>query len=813
MATPACAASLLESVFDYGFCAAYLPASLRDFEACLRALGTTMRHMSPGQGGVLHVGRNHRAYCAIMLAYRFKHSMVNARSPLWCIFWKYLCEALLLGIILFFLLDLSHRDLKVPFLFSGDALHHLLITKALTEQSWVAHIRRLSAPYELPMVVFPVNGNLGYLGLRIVTLFTHEPGLALNIYWLVLIGITALSCTWSLDRLKVKPSISFVLGLLYALLPFTFYRNEAHIMLMPYLIPPVAALAVRIFRAQGFTRWERTVFFASCFLVGCGYSYGAFFAAFISGAAGILGSMKAKSLMPIRTTAVAVSIIVVTFGLNLLPTALAWRQDGEARENILTGKTVTEADVYGLKLRQLIIPAEHHFLPPLARLEQLYRTTTFPFENENTWAKLCTVGSLGLLVLLVAILVGYSESLQRELAPLASLTLVCILLSVVGGFGSLFNVLVSPDIRAYNRIFVFIAFYCFAAAGVMFSWFIARWTVDVRFSRALSYVGCAALLLFGLFDQRNTQTLNANYPFERTQYYSLKEYVGRIEATLDGDAPMVFQLPALTYPSTPNNFQEHIAPYIVSKRIRWSYPALSGEAIQWNRKATGFPLANLPVWLSSAGFAGIWVDGAGYEDKGRAVVSALTSSVGQEPFWSMNGRYAFFRLDRFRTRQRDMIREIQDGTSSLLLYSWGEVISFDGKYNAARFLGTGWSEQGNGYRWTTGKRVTIDFSVRPVVGDRVLTVSVFNFLPYKRFPVTVSIDNTIVGTWEMSLTGAPPCPSCAPPYTMTIPSVLVAGKRKFTLAFDTPLVTSPQKLGVNTDTRILGMAVREVQLK
>ena len=82
---------------------------------------------------------------------------------------------------------------------------------------------------------------------------------------------------------------------------------------------------------------------------------------------------------------------------------------------------------------------------------------------------------------------------------LRALALFAVLLATIGGFGSVFNLLVTGQIRAYNRMGVFIAFLCLIAA----LWPLDRFLLTRRSPHAVRvrYATWAAVMLIGFLDQ------------------------------------------------------------------------------------------------------------------------------------------------------------------------------------------------------------------------------------------------------------------------------------------------------------------------
>jgi phosphoglycerol transferase len=116
-----------------------------------------------------------------------------------------------------------------------------------------------------------------------------------------------------------------------------------------------------------------------------------------------------------------------------------------------------EAEIYALKIAQMLLPVSNHRLPYFRHLKDTYNSLA-PEVNENDSATLGVVGGFGFVFLLAWLLWPAKEEAGELLRPLATLTGAAVLLGTIGGFGSLFNFVVYPQFRCYNRIIIYIAF-------------------------------------------------------------------------------------------------------------------------------------------------------------------------------------------------------------------------------------------------------------------------------------------------------------------------------------------------------------------
>ena len=139
------------------------------------------------------------------------------------------CTVLL---IVFQKLHLWSYDLKVPFNYSGDTLVALMYIKGLIQEGWPTTIAHLSAPFSYAGAAFPVQTSTDWAIIKLLSVFTSEPGYLLNWFWLLSLVLSAWAASYAGYQLGLPAVLSFASGLLYACLPFAFLRNVAHINLV-----------------------------------------------------------------------------------------------------------------------------------------------------------------------------------------------------------------------------------------------------------------------------------------------------------------------------------------------------------------------------------------------------------------------------------------------------------------------------------------------------------------------------------------------------------------------------------------------------
>jgi hypothetical protein len=239
-------------------------------------------------------------------------------------------------------------------------------------------------------------------------------------------------------------------------------------------------------------------------------------------------------------------------------------------------------------------------------------------------SRLGVVASVGFAVVIGAVLV-FATRVGPVVRSAGQLTLAGLLLSTVGGFGSLFNLLVSSDIRAYNRICPFIAFFALMAIAAAIDGALTR-------GRRSGFLLAGIVLIVGVWDQAQAlRPLAASRAKIEAEFQAVQQFVLAFEKAVPNGA-MVLQLPFTIYLNDSGHARmrpyDHFKPYIVSRDLRWSYPALSNRQFAWQEAASQLEPADLASLAAETGFAFILMDRYGYADGAAAVLTALKADPG-----------------------------------------------------------------------------------------------------------------------------------------------------------------------------------------
>ena len=580
-------------------------------------------------------------------------------TPVWprAIGW-YTAIAVTAGALLWAVPALRNHSLAVPLTYERDGLFFTALAKLVSEDG-PFHSTRIGAPFGSDLVDWPLGTWLPLTLIAGLVRLTGEAGAAVNLYWLACTVTASLTAAYAFRRLRLRPGPAFVLGLLYGFQPYGFYRNVEHVTLTFPLVPLLALLCLRVAgaRPEDETTAERRVTLAACILQGFCYVYYSFFASMLLVAGAAIGCWRSGGSRAWRRAAWAIVVLTLGTAITVAPTLRYWQRHG--RNPDLSYKSAAETDLYGLKLRHLLTPIAEHPLAPWRALAGAAEAARFPGENENATARLGTAGALGLLLLLafcVARAAGLCPGRDPDLEAPAALSLVTLLIATVGGFASLFALLVSPDVRAFNRVVVFLSFFSLLAIGHATGRALASLAVRPADRPWLRHTALAAALLAGIADQVPLQTLETLRAGTEAAFAEERGLVEQIERTLPKGA-LVFQLPAMTIPIDretwpPMLYYDPARAYVHSRSLRWSWGAILGRDHDWQRAAAILPPAELVRVLALAGFSGIWIDRNGYLGEKRPrhqdLEAALVAAAGGPVLTSQPGRYAYVPIEAYR---------------------------------------------------------------------------------------------------------------------------------------------------------------------
>jgi phosphoglycerol transferase len=565
-----------------------------------------------------------------------------------------LCTLTLLGQF-----GLWRGNLEAPLEYTsrGDAYFNYMVVKTVLEGDWVHTNASLGAPGEMELYDFPMTNDLNLLMIKGLGCISPDAFQVVNLFYLGTFLLASWTALFAFLRCGVSEPLALGGALTFGFLPYHFHRGQNHLFLSSYMaIPPIGLVVLWV--AEGrplfLVRDERTrrlrfrcgteaaIAAVACLLLGGSDVYYAFFGSFLAITAGMMAWLRFRSRAGVLDALVLVVLISGLVLASIAPCLLhGWRSGFNP---VPTKFGYMEAEIYGLRIANLIKPAPGHWIYSLVHPGYTERPI-----NENRYSYIGVSGVLGFLSLLMVLMTH--RPLEGRLGPLLSLSrlnIAAVLLGTTGGFGLLFARMISPQIRAYNRICIVIAFYSVLAFLLLLEALRERVSAAGP-RRALTMVMTAWLLGTGLVSQAPL-TARPNFRALAESFTHDRAFIESIESSLPPRA-MVFQLPYLAMPEASEKPRRmgpyaHLRGYLHSRRLRWSYGAIHGRSTaRWQEELAKTPPAAMVAALRKAGFAGIYLDRRGYRDKAEQLETGFRKVLGSEPLSSGDGRFLFFKLD------------------------------------------------------------------------------------------------------------------------------------------------------------------------
>jgi phosphoglycerol transferase len=589
----------------------------------------------------------------------------------------YLLAAALSVLLLIPVLELHKAHLSVPASDLSDALITNMWIKSTLTNGWYLHNPDVGMPTGLDYHDFPQADALNFLVIKLLSLVSRDHAVVGNLYFLLTFPLTALSSLFVLRRFGVSRGSALLASLLFAFLPYHFMKGTGPLFLANYcLVPLVVLLSLRLYEDGEFTfrgkkfplSWQGLGAVVVCLLTSSAGVYYAFFGCFLLLVAAMAASLNRRYVRPLARTGILVACIVAGTAANLAPSFLYQYRNGANPSAVV--RSPAEAERYGVKIAQLVLPITHHRLGFLADLKDRYNAYCNPNHLENDAASLGIIASVGFLVLVTHFLfrrrlmavplagasgwyvtdIAGETSLRPErsafklLDGLGILNVSAFFLATVGGFGAVFSICVTSWIRSYSRISVYLAFLSLFAVAILLDRLAQRWCASRKGALALAGI-LATLLTVGILDQTSSAYV-PDYARLRKAYRQDAAFVAAIEKRLPAGA-MIFQLPYVAFPESGAvhelNDYELFRGYLHSKWLRWSYGAIKGRSgDQWQKTVAARPLPEMVRTLALAGFSGIYVDRRGFRDGASALETGFAHLLATDPLVSADGTRVFF---------------------------------------------------------------------------------------------------------------------------------------------------------------------------
>jgi hypothetical protein len=464
----------------------------------------------------------------------------------------------------------------------------------------------------------------------------RSPAAVVYVFYGVALALVFCAAYWGLRRAGVARDLAWLGGVAFAVTPYIAIRAGLHDMLsMPFSVPAGAVLALWVAQPEtlGMSepagRWRRALPWMLAAIVGASGLYYAFFASFFVMVLATWSSVTRRTLSPFVLGGLACAAIVFVMlvtgpGLGLIDVL-----DGRVT---LPSRVANEQAIYGLALGDAF--------KVVTSWPALDGVAAAPIGQEGDWGEWPGV-VLTMVILILPFVALWRAWLTRTGRPprTSSLTVLCgvavaagVLFTLRGGPGLWFNELVTPAIRAQNRVTPYLTYFAIAALVV--------WVDRVRsrggpVARAVWAGGLAAALLVSawpalrFFPAKQRAFLADG--FEQADRQSLQQLVGAIGTS---GVTTVLQVPVAGWPEAPVvrgiHPERFELPYILTPArsiVRWSY-GLSTRQPEFNG-LTALVDGHLDQGLAQAaafvGFDAVLIEKAALSDADlRTVVDTLS---------------------------------------------------------------------------------------------------------------------------------------------------------------------------------------------
>jgi len=597
------------------------------------------------------------------------------------------------------ILELWDADLGVPFAyvrgapgvysFEPDAPFYEMLAKGGIDHAWFATNANLGAPFHQELLDFPVSlDNLNLVGLKVLGTLTGSVGATVNLFYLLTFAAVAVSMFLVVRALGASRGVAFVVALLYTYLPYHFARGVPHLFLSAYWVVPLAGyLLLRIpsarppftedrddgtgWRVRVTTRSSVLWFLACVAIASSGAYYAAFTLLFLVILA-LIDFIARRRTRVLASAGVALAAIAVVVGFNVAPNLIYMAVHGQDADVVRRNPAETEFE--GLKLSQLVLPVEQHRVQALADL-QAKSTKRTPTRSERG-QQLGAIGAAGLAGLLVALLVairrdGRRQSARDEARPpedalpprrealstMGVLTVSAIVVGTISGFSLLVFGFGFRDLRSWNRISVFIAFFAFVVVAYGLDWLRRRVPAGRWWTTPLVVVALGAVLVVGILDQVSPAVV-PDYAATKARWNSDDAFVASVERTLPSGAS-VYELPYRYFPEAPLvgtlGPYDLVRPYLHSNSLRWGFGGMLGREGDWQASTSVLPARPMLDRVAAVGFDGLVYDWGSTYHAGEPFPDDISAVLGTQPFVSRDHELQFWDLRPYRRALRARI--------------------------------------------------------------------------------------------------------------------------------------------------------------
>lgn len=525
-------------------------------------------------------------------------------------------------------------NIAYPFVRGGDAAFTDWSVQRLIE-GWIFNNPRSGYPFGSNFLDYPSSDAGGFLLLKILGITMGTYYAAINLFFLLSFPAITLAAFICLRSIKLNAWLSLSASIVYAFAPFHFLRI-GHLFYAWYFVVPIFFyFAFRIFflkkdyslPLKNLKFWLLLLCIAAILS-----SFGVYYALFgiivilIGGLAGTASQGSLKNFFMAFGLAIGITVGVIA---NISPNVANNQIEGRNTEAV--SRSLSDSEVYGFKLMQLLLPHPGHRIEKFSKKTSQYNNST-PLVNENITSSLGLIGVLGLIILGATLIFALSgKKTDARLSLFSLIGLALFLFGTIGGLGSLFAMLISSSIRGWNRISIFIDFAAIASTFLVAQFLVLKFISTAKLQKWSFAAIAIALALLGILDQTNWACKPCNQ--ENLSSFKLESgFIEQLESKLPKGSA-IYQLPYMAFPEVPPMFglhtYEHATGFTNSKALLWNYGGMKGRTgDQFFRALAKEPIYKQIEVVQKLGFAAIYIDRRGFSDNGAKILAELNQIIG-----------------------------------------------------------------------------------------------------------------------------------------------------------------------------------------
>ena len=207
---------------------------------------------------------------------------------------------------------------------------------------------------------------------RVMSVFTEQYAVVLNLYFLLGFPAAALTAAWCMRVAGLSRVAATPLAVLFAFAPYHFYRSEHHLALAAYWPVPLGMALVLLVmarqplwrrRTRG-PRWSPLAWFTTrsistlsiVLVLGTASSYYSLFTLFFLAFAGLLTLVRDRRVASFLGSVTAGFLLLTVMFVNLAPDLLYAREHGQNVQSL--GRSAAETEVYALEAFRALAAAQ-----------------------------------------------------------------------------------------------------------------------------------------------------------------------------------------------------------------------------------------------------------------------------------------------------------------------------------------------------------------------------------------------------------------------------------------------------------------------